>query len=153
MADRHYTLTVTAYDDYKAEFMADTRELYAGVGIALSFVAAAAVVAVAYSWKHSSCVDHERDQVLGAIAASRTTHNIIVGYICHELRNPLHVLEAWFDVLVSQVDAVKGDVSGSFCETEREDLRQATEDVKGALEQMRSTVDDVLDFRRVRLWL
>ena len=54
--------------------------------------------------------------------------------MCHELRNPLHVLETWLAHNGSVVFNADLDIQ---------------RDVQGAMQQMRRTVDDVLDFRRV----
>ncbi len=54
------------------------------------------------------------------------------------------MLEAWFRVLLEHLDKF---VAADFS---KEELLQAGVDVSGALQQMRNTVDDVLDFRRVR---
>ncbi len=86
--------------------------------------------------------------------ASRTAHNAIVGYVCHELRNPLHVLETWFRTLVEQTEvltatAMKLEGFPEKTSSETAESAMIVADVESALNQMRSTVDDVLDFRQV----
>ncbi len=89
MADRAYTLQVVAYSDFLADFQASTPRVYAGVGILLSLTISCIVVGVAYGWRYSVHVNQQREQTITSIAAARRTHNVIVGYVCHELRNPV----------------------------------------------------------------
>ncbi len=59
----------------------------------------------------------------------------------------LHVLEAWFCVLLEHVPA--NAVVAACSDFSTEELQLATADVSGAMLQMRSTLDDVIDFRQV----
>ncbi len=79
-------------------------------------------------------------QTDAVLRAARKAHNAIVGYVCHELRNPLHVLEAWFSQLLEHVKP-SSELSV--------DVDAVRSDVAAALLVMRGTVDDVLDSRKV----
>ncbi len=87
---------------------------------------------------------------VNALQVSRKAHNAIVGYLCHELRNPLHVLETWFKTIIDSA-ALHASSTGStdMNGMDGDDIVVITADVEAALSQMRSTVDDVLDFRQV----
>ena len=94
----------------------------------------------------------------------------VVGYVCHELRNPLHVLAQWFVSLLQPSeqstsapqhngkiiqpladgkpcdDATDSNPSDALTASERTEI---IADVKDAIFQMQSTVNDVLDFRKL----
>lgn len=91
-------------------------------------------------------------------------HQLIVGYICHELRNPLHIIRTAQATLVGWVlqhggAAIKqylprGSHHSASCsedgETDtlsNEDLAGVIVDATSALAAMQSTVNEVLDFR------
>jgi signal transduction histidine kinase len=155
MADRLYSLHVIAQNDYVSTFLsANTALLYEVIGISMSVVVAFTSVAVACGWVYFIDVSNRRKQDAVAVSASRDTHNAIVGYVCHELRNPLHVLETWVRVMFQKragggsPDA-HGAADAGVNDSQAVDWQQVSEDVHGALLQMRNTVDDVLDFRKV----
>ena len=74
------------------------------------------------------------------LQASEETHNRVVGYVCHELRNPLHVVTTTCTALADETPATI---------IPRKERKQIINDMLNALEQMQCTVDDVLDFRAV----
>ena len=111
----------------------------------------------------------------------------IVGYVCHELRNPLHVVKAavrvaveelsnrfraspagtsGFDLtsttLASQADPQRdkddlvrvllglGDATDTYT---RDEVLNAVGDLQSAIQQMQTTVNDVLDFRAMQTGL
>jgi signal transduction histidine kinase len=166
MADRRYQLHVIAQQEYVAGFLVTyTAQMYKIVGILATILFALTFLAIACGWGYVIDNNNKRKQNRAAVAASRATHNAIVGYVCHELRNPLHVVETWVQVMLQQFasngrgslfspspssftsDAVPVLVTGDSDDT---DWQQVAEDVHAALLQMRNTVDDVLDFRMVR---
>ena len=61
-----------------------------------------------------------------------------MGLCAAELRNPLHVVETWFKPLADSTLTT-------------DDRAMAVSDMENALLQMRCTVNDVLDFRAVRV--
>lgn len=111
-------------------------------------------LAVAYWWRqqerrHESTTEQKMEA--SRLQAARDTNNRIVGYVCHELRNPLHCLETWFPILVRQCrqQGVAASPSHSNSSLELIDLG-AFEDVETALGQMKGIVNDILDYRAVR---
>ena len=80
--------------------------------------------------------------------------------MCHELRNPLHVLETWFAALIMHNKCLQSPTSAAgngerklfFADdagTDEDEIAVITADVESALQQMRTMVDDVLDLRQV----
>ncbi len=150
MADRKYILRVIAEDDFLAEFQTNkTLTLIESLGISLSFIVSASIIGMSFTAVFLA--RQQQKHVTELLVTSRRTHNVIVGYVCHELRNPLHVLHTWFQVLLKhhmEYATAKATAKAKAGEPE-DDLQLAMMDVAGALGQMRSTVNDVLDHRRV----
>jgi hypothetical protein len=103
-----FTFKVTAMSEY-SESLLHSRQGVAVVplGVSLTLVVAAGVVVMAAGWVYHSR-QRTRQAVL-SLDASRKAHNAIVGYVCHELRNPLHVLESWFTTVIA-TRAVKAGI-------------------------------------------
>ena len=81
-----------------------------------------------------------RRNAAGQESTARAEFNRAIGYLCHELRNPLHVLQSWCKPdgcqlpLDALTDADRAAVMG---------------DISHALAQMHATVNDVLELRSV----
>ena len=72
------------------------------------------------------------------MAQARTrAHRWILGYVCHEMRNPVHVLKAALSLLGSTREA-----AGTAVDAE------ALSDARAAVRHLERAVDDTLDFRR-----
>ena len=99
-------------------------------------------------------------------------HQLIVGYICHELRNPLHIVKSSLASLIHcalkniaerlpvaelhqhlcEFSALLADMGGITMEDAlpaHDDVISVVRDAKSALAQMQSTVNEVLDFRAI----
>jgi signal transduction histidine kinase len=180
LADREFLIVVKANPDfttYVPGYPAGDTEL--GLGIALTVIVLCMVWTASWCWLQQ---DRKRDQYAqqqlerSTIKAARDTNNRIVGYICHELRNPLHVLETWFGMFFSNVvkpvtpvgkntphsaslqsvtstaaSVASVDANQPFAHLSHEDVVTATQDIGNALAQMRCIVNDVLDYRAVQL--
>jgi signal transduction histidine kinase len=181
LADREFLIVVIANPDfttYVPQHPAGDTEL--GLGIALTVIVLLMVWIASWCWLQQ---DRKRDQYAqqelerSTIKAARDTNNRIVGYICHELRNPLHVLETWFDLFFSNfgksstpvgkhtphssslqsvtspaASVASGDANNPFSHLSHDDLVTASQDISNALAQMRCIVNDVLDYRAVSAW-
>jgi signal transduction histidine kinase len=96
-------------------------------------------------------------------------HQLIVGYICHELRNPLHIIKTSFGTLVGQIQRWRHpnkpaqsqhsvgdsgdqpfDFDLAFDDADAvtaDELEAVIADAGSALAQMQATVNEVLDYR------
>ena len=113
----------------------------------------------------SQAVERTRNQ------EKANAHQIVVGYICHELRNPLHIIKTSFRALVaglksvnpgfssralhhsSTLDTMDGPEEALLAVDEEpptdDDLLSIIGDAHTALQQMQTTVNEVLDFRAI----
>ncbi len=170
LADRTFTFRVFALslDEFTEEFAAGQGTIVFVMCILLSVAITLAIFACAGSWLHHT---RQRDeQARKRFEIARTAHNAVVGYVCHELRNPLHVLETWLKTLTAS--PIQLEASESPCTTAADsevlsgvpatgpqvaargltgllERELIVADINAAMSQMRATVDDVLDFRRV----
>jgi hypothetical protein len=161
LADRTFSLRIVAMRQYADDFTTSSQgRVASALGVTLSLVLGLSIVLATAGWLWH---EQQRDRQANlAIEATRAAHNAIVGYVCHELRNPLHVLETWFKILLSEHPAMSRGEAPSL-ESSRlgkfhtltddgctsDDIALICVDVKSALSQMRTTCDDVLDLRRV----
>lgn len=76
---------------------------------------------------------------------AQAAHENTLGYVCHELRNPLHVLQTWFGVLLSTGES--GPLAALGLDED------ACQDIAHALNHMNCVVNDVLDYRAVRVFV
>jgi signal transduction histidine kinase len=129
----------------------------------------------------TSCVVilYERRRVLQAVESVRNAEKVaalqlVVGYICHELRNPLHIIKTSFRALVAvpsvasrlqnvKVQSVQSDAIDELGALEvleslltddndapqDDELRTIVADATVALHQMQRTVNEVLDYRAI----
>jgi hypothetical protein len=90
MADRLYTLHVIAYNDYLDGLdIESAANLYEAIGILITAVVAAVMEVSACAWMAHASEREKQSRIEGGAFAARRTHNIIVGFVCHELRNPV----------------------------------------------------------------
>jgi signal transduction histidine kinase len=99
-----------------------------------------------------------------------TAHQIIVGYICHELRNPLHIIKTSFSGMQAALRKLSGNQflrgptgigsnDAAFNDADdvdlleeapnEEELQSIVLDAQSALHQMQATVNEVLDYRAI----
>ena len=75
-----------------------------------------------------------------AIRATEQTHQYLLDYVCHEVRNPLHVGLAHVDLAVSELQQLRADTSS--CDLVSGGLRDL-EIAQAALEQVAAVMKDV----------
>ena len=83
-----------------------------------------------YMWMFSSRKVHEAEVVASQLRENKATHGRIIGYLCHNVRNPLHVLRTWmpdamedgqqplFDVPEEEHAAVQEDMAAAVAQIE-----------------------------------
>ena len=83
-----------------------------------------------YMWMFSSRKVHEAEVVASQLRENKATHGRIIGYLCHNVRNPLHVLRTWmpdtvedgqqplFDVPEGEHAAVQEDMAAAVAQIE-----------------------------------
>lgn len=112
-------------------------------------------------------------QVTAAVQRTRIEEKVraqqlVVGYICHELRNPLHIVRTAYQTVVDELCRLSGrqfsfssagslenglgddddeDSDGAHMPPTEQEMRAMLSDGKSALAQMQATVNDVLDYR------
>ena len=160
VVDRQFSVEVSGTPAFGASLHVDNEgDTQLGLGLAVTLIIALIVlIAGGMWWQH----DKKREDIAAqrleklTLKTARDTNNRIVGYICHELRNPLHVVETWFRVLLGiQVDGGterRDSDGGGLVEADTmsaEDKATVAQDIGNALAQMRSIVNDVLEYRAV----
>ena len=147
IADRYFKVFVTAEPGFGSNYDQNRSS-----AIVLGLCVGLAVLAIMAIWFMASlCFIRDRQQramkfseeqsTSAQMEASRQAHNGVVSYICHGLRNPMHVVTACSRMLCEE------NAADPLLTDERHSIVQ---DVFGALAQMRATVDNVLNFRTVR---
>jgi muconolactone delta-isomerase len=148
--------------EYEAKFLTSKRYTVLAVCIvvtALALVTAAVVMLL----QHRMVM-----QAVHQTRAEEKSHaqQLIVGYVCHELRNPLHVVLTSFRSVVSSLCHYTGNVaykkeaigeSGNeeeelegFEDTpSEEELLSIVRDAMASMHQMQTTVNEILDFRAI----
>ena len=142
IAGRPFTVSVCATDGFRSSLATPNPGIAElALGLAMK-VAVDLMVWSAVCWwlRYDSAMAElaAQDQERSAIQAAKDTNNRIVGYVCHELRNPLHVLETWFGVMMGGGVSPAEELDAAACQ-----------DIVNALGQMRGIVNDILDYRAV----
>lgn len=145
VANRQYSLSVVSLPGFGSNMGTNNGKLILALCVSLGclIVVLAWMAAITYYTRDRQQVESQiaqRKASAAELQASHDAHNRIVGYVCHELRNPLHVVETSCVMLANESH------TAPMLPSERSLL---VKDLKNALEQMRCTVDDVLDFKAV----
>lgn len=143
---RNFSLVVSAPREFAVR--SSTRQtsdivLVLSVVVALVVCMAAcffSVLSGLREWLQVSQLQAEAEVSLSRLAAARAAHSSVVGFICHELRNPMHVVNACSMMLCEPVGEGEG----------LRDRQELVQDVFNSLHQMKATVDSVLNFRSVQ---
>ncbi len=78
-----------------------------------------------------SWIESEQQQA----TSQQRVYSLIVGYVCHEVRNPLHVLKSSFEALTDAMGIVALSAPGLLPLSE-EDQAAVVDDGKNAMRQM-----------------
>ncbi len=88
LANRLYVLRVVTFDDFLSDFKSDETLAVLGEALAITVSLVLVIVIVTLTFVWMRFVDQQRRQAVAVLAVTRKTHNVVVGYVCHELRNP-----------------------------------------------------------------
>lgn len=162
-----WKLNIGQCPSYSDEFTTPRRFVFIAAAVLSAVTAIALSVAVWRSADKRLAMALENAHAEERIKAQQ----LVVGYICHELRNPLHIMRTAFQTVVGELCRVTGKYSlprqgtgdlaaaddseeslGSFEREEPavptdDEMRSIMFDGRSALSQMQSTVNDVLDYR------
>ena len=161
-ASLSYRLDIGRCPSYSAEFITSKRYVVFASAIAGT---AGFIILCLIVWRGR---DKRLSMLLEHVHAEERikAQQLVVGYICHELRNPLHIVRTAYQTVVAELVRLTGkyEASSSFRShssatedgDEDEDLvtpptedemKSMLQDGKSALAQMQATVNDVLDYR------
>lgn len=106
--NRNYTLYIAASPSFSSSLsvgpVPGTVEMALGLLATFAFVALLAGAVVYWAQRERKSETRTAHLVeVSRLETARDTNNRIVGYVCHELRNPLHVLESEFQVCYFRV--------------------------------------------------
>jgi hypothetical protein len=170
LSNVQWTVSLGQCPAYTASYVSGRRSVILAICLVVTVLAtAAAVFGMLF---HHRMVVAATERVKNAEKAA--AHQLIVGYICHELRNPLHIVKTSFKMLSSvarQYTAERGykeplmkyDEMGELDDSssgggegdedmtavEPAEILCVVSDAKAALGQMQTTVNEVLDFRAI----
>jgi signal transduction histidine kinase len=160
-----WTVEIGQCAEYKGAFVTWRRNVMLAITISVTIMAeGVCLVIMLYQDKTiQQAVQRTREDEKAA------AHQLIVGYICHELRNPLHIIKTSFGTLVGQIQRLRlprkvdnskhslGDSGDQLSEFDcafgdtdvvtPEELEAVIADAGSALAQMQATVNEVLDYR------
>lgn len=182
-AHSKWTVQIGQCPGYKTAFVTWRRYVILSICIATTVMALIVCVFV---------MKFQQKMVAQAVERTRNqekalAHQLVVGYICHELRNPLHIIKTSFRSLVTAVRDVTNAVTAVHCVTGTstsmgsssmtgnsgdsgvddvdgdngwllqgdgdsltdEELLSVVCDASTALQQMQTTVNEVLDYRAI----
>jgi heme exporter protein D len=157
-----WTFEVGQCPAYEAEFVTSKRYTVLAVCIVVT-VLALITTAVVMLLQHRMVL-----QAVQQTRAEEKSHaqQLIVGYVCHELRNPLHVVLTSFRSVISSLCHYTGnyaykreaigesgneeeELEGFEDTPSEEELLSIVRDAMASMHQMQTTVNEILDFRAI----
>jgi signal transduction histidine kinase len=152
--------------EYEARFITWKRYIILAICIVVTLLAVmvSAVVLLYQERLVQDAIERTRHE------EKATAHQIIVGYICHELRNPLHIIKTSFTGMQASLRKLSGNQflrapngigsnDATFSDADdvdlleeapsEEELQSIVMDAQSALHQMLATVNEVLDYRAI----
>lgn len=170
MSSASWTVRIGQCPRYKESFV--TWRRYVIVAICVATTAMAIIVSILVMMYQRKAVQ----QVVEIIRNEEKTAalQLVVGYICHELRNPLHVIKTSFRSVVAinrvanrltsakggdcardgpEADALAGVLLDDEDVPDEAEIDTILLDAAVALQQMQTTVNEVLDYRAINAGL